>query len=104
MRLSELLASSVVDRQGRSIGRVRDVRLVEDGPLVDGVQAAFRVDAVLVGGGKTGTRIGYERGEVRGPLLVRWVFRRAERRAQTIPMTDLEWDVEQRLLRPRETT
>jgi sporulation protein YlmC with PRC-barrel domain len=35
MRLSDLLASTVFDHDGRAIGRVRDVRLVQDGPLVD---------------------------------------------------------------------
>jgi len=100
MRLSDLLASTVFDHDGRAIGRVRDVRLVQDGPLVDGTQAAFRVDAILTGGGMIGTRIGYDRGQVRGPALLRWLFSRGERRARTIPMHELEWDEEQRSLRP----
>jgi sporulation protein YlmC with PRC-barrel domain len=34
MRLSELLGAEVVDEAGRSAGRVHDVRLVQDGPVV----------------------------------------------------------------------
>ena len=37
MRLSELLGAEVLDEAGRSAGRVHDVRLVQDGPVLGGL-------------------------------------------------------------------
>jgi len=71
MRLSELLGAEVVDQAGRSVGRVHDVRLVQDGPPVGGFGAALRVDGLIVGRRAVGARLGYERREMRGPLLVK---------------------------------
>ena len=53
MRLSDLLGADVVDEAGRHAGRVHDVRLVQDGPLVGSFGAALRVDGggcLTVGG------------------------------------------------------
>ena len=36
MRLSDLLGAEVVDQAGESAGRVHDVRLVQDGPVLGG--------------------------------------------------------------------
>jgi len=99
MRISDLLALEVVDADGRQVGKVRDVRLVQDGPLLGSTQAAMRVDAVVAGGGALGIRLGYVRGRVRGPALLRWVFSWAERRADTFLMTDLDWDTDANVLR-----
>ena len=92
MRLSELLDRPVVDADGRALGKVRDVRLVQDGPVLRGTQAAMRVDAVVVSRGWRGVRLGYLRAEVRGPWLLRTIFRRLERAARTIPLRELAWD------------
>ena len=86
MKLSELLTADVVDADGRRVGPVRSVRLVQDGPVLGGTQAAMRVDAVIVGGGALGMRLGYVRGGVRGPLMLRWLFSWSERRSRTFPM------------------
>ena len=100
MRLSELLDRAVVTADGRSLGKVRDVRLVQDGPLLPGAtQAALRVDAVIVSRGWRGVRLGYLRGEVRGPWLLRAIFGRLERTARAISMRDLQWDDEEPVLR-----
>jgi uncharacterized protein YrrD len=78
MRLSELLGAEVVDQAGRSAGRVHDVRLVQDGPLVGGFGASLRVAGLIVGRRAVGARLGYERRDMRGPLLVKllvgWLF------------------------------
>jgi uncharacterized protein YrrD len=78
MRLSELLGAEVVDQTGRSAGRVHDVRLVQDGPLMGGFGAGLRVDGLLVGGRAIGARLGYERRDIRGPLLIKlaagWLY------------------------------
>jgi hypothetical protein len=74
MRLTDLLGAEVVDQAGRSAGKVHDVRLVQDGPLVGGFGAALRVDGLLVGRRAVGARLGYERRTMGGPLLVKLVF------------------------------
>ena len=73
MRLSDLLGAEVVDESGRSAGHVHDVRLVQDGPLVGAFGAGLRVDGLIVGRRSIGARLGYERGKMRGPLLVKLV-------------------------------
>ncbi|HEX8135551.1 MAG TPA: PRC-barrel domain containing protein [Actinomycetes bacterium] len=81
MRLSELLGADVVDQAGRSAGHVHDARLVQDGPVIGGFGASLRVEGLIVGRRSIGARLGYERGQVRGPLPVRllagWLYRGA---------------------------
>ena len=74
MRLTDLLGVEVIDQEGRSAGRVHDVRLVQDGPLVGGFGASLRVAGLIVGGRGIGVRLGYQRRKVRGPWLVRLLF------------------------------
>jgi len=81
MRLSDLLHSTVVDRDGHEVGSVEDVRLVQDGPLIEGFGAALRVEGLLIGGGTLSVRLGYHRKRVRGPVLLRALFTALERRA-----------------------
>jgi hypothetical protein len=98
MRMSDVLASRVYDHDGRCLGKVRDVRLVMDGP-VRGALAMLRVDAVIVGGNAIAGRLGYLRGGVRGPALLSAVMRPLERRARTFGARDVaDWDVEARRL------
>jgi len=73
MRLSDLLGADVVDQAGNSAGHVHDVRLVQDGPLVGAFGASLRVDGLIVGRRSIGARLGYERGQMRGPLPVKLV-------------------------------
>jgi uncharacterized protein YrrD len=73
LRLTNLLGAEVVDRAGRSAGRVHDVRLVQDGPILGGFGAGLRLDGLIVGRRAVGTRLGYERGRMHGPLLVKLV-------------------------------
>jgi hypothetical protein len=78
MRLSELLGAEVVDQAGGSAGHVHDVRLVQDGPVIGGFGASLRVDGLIVARRSIGARLGYERGQVRGPLPVKllagWLY------------------------------
>ena len=85
MRISDLLDRSVVDAAGADVGRVHDVRLVQDGALLGGVMAAPRVDALVVGGGALSVRLGYHRHGVRGPAPLRALFTALERRAVVVP-------------------
>jgi hypothetical protein len=71
MRLTELLGAEVVDQAGQLAGRVHDVRLVQDGPLVGGFGASLRLDGLVVGRRAVGARLGYDRRRMRGPLPVK---------------------------------
>jgi len=102
MRLSDLIGSEVVDVTGNSVGRISDVHLVQDGPVVDGLQARIRVDALLVGRGGWGERMGYVRGRARGPWLLGVLFRWIERHAQLIASDDVaDWDLDKGTVRLR---
>jgi sporulation protein YlmC with PRC-barrel domain len=93
MRIGELLRSSVVDADGHDLGSVNDVRLVQDGPYVEGFGVALRVDALVVGPGSVAVRLGYHRHQVKGPALLRLVFGAIDRRAHYVPWDDVEaWD------------
>ena len=76
MRLTDLLDAEVVDRSGRTIGRVHDVRLVQDGPPVGAAGASFRIEGLVVGGTGLGARLGYARANVRGPWLLNALYQR----------------------------
>jgi hypothetical protein len=88
MRLNELLGHRVLDRAGDDIGGVADVRLVQDGPLQPSMQAAFRVDGLIVVE-KHATRLfGYERHV--GPALLRWLVHRRLGAVWYLPWEDVE--------------
>lgn len=100
MRASELLRARVVDAEGADLGRVEDLRLVQDGPYVDGFGAAIRVDGMIVGKTTLAVRLGYDRHQVRGPALLRATFGALERRAHYVRWEDVE-AVEDRRVRLR---
>jgi hypothetical protein len=98
MRISDLLASEVRRADGAVVGKIREVRIVQDGPIV-GTQAGFRVDALLVGKRSLGVRLGYHAGHIRGPWLLNMLFRRSSRHITAVAMTDIDtWDHEQRVV------
>jgi sporulation protein YlmC with PRC-barrel domain len=70
MRLSELLGKEVVDATGERAGHVHDVRLVQDGVVTSGYDAAIRVHGLIIGRGGLANRLGYGRG-TRGPWFLR---------------------------------
>jgi hypothetical protein len=86
VRLTELLASRVVDAAGTSLGPVRDVRVVERQP--GGAGARFRVSGLVIGGGflaRPAHAWGFAEGRASGPWLLRALTSRAVRRARFIP-------------------
>jgi sporulation protein YlmC with PRC-barrel domain len=87
VRIAELLGAEVVDRDGRVLGRVHDVRLVRDGPPLASFEAAFTLDCLLFGPISIGTRLGYGRHGVRGPWLLKAIFERIHVRHQAA-----EWE------------
>ena len=99
MRISDLLASEVRKADGTPVGRVREVRVVQDGPIVNDLQAAFRVDALIVGRGSLGVRLGYHAGRIRGPWLLNVIFGRTKHRVHEISMDDVaHWDDTERIV------
>jgi hypothetical protein len=93
MLVSELLRSKVVDVDGKPVGDVDDVRLVQDGPLIEGFGAALRVDALIVGAGGVAVRLGYHRHQVAGPALLKRIFGALERRARVVRWDQVDtWD------------
>jgi sporulation protein YlmC with PRC-barrel domain len=76
MHLSELLGTDVVTTDGRDLGHIHDVRLVQDGPVLGDWGAALRVHEILVGRRSIGTRLGYGRGAIQGPMVLRLLFGR----------------------------
>lgn len=93
MRLAELLRSDVVDRDGTTVGSVDDVRLVQDGPVLEGFGAALRIDGLIVGHGSIAVRLGYHRHQVKGPLLLKRLFTALETRARYVSWDQVDhWD------------
>jgi hypothetical protein len=79
MLLSELLGAQVVTTDGDEIGHVRDVVLVQDGPMGANGRAGLRLHAVAVGARSFGSRLGYAQGTVEGPWLLRRLLHRPPR-------------------------
>jgi hypothetical protein len=70
MRLSDLLGADVRDVDGIVVGRVRDVRLVQDGPVQGTFGAGLRVRGLVVGRVDLGSRLGFRRRAVVAPAIV----------------------------------
>ena len=79
MRAGTLLHTEVVDSAGLVVGRVRDVRLVRDGPILrPSGERAPRVDGLIVGRVGFASGLGYGRTVSRPwPLaaIIRWLLR-----------------------------
>ena len=85
MLLSDLLGARVREG-GRPLGFVHDVRVIQDGPEVEGLGRTFSVTGVLIGPRLAG-RLAVGRPEVRHPLLLKAIGRLLERRLEFV-----EWD------------
>jgi hypothetical protein len=93
MNLSDLLGCAVVDADGTTLGEVSDVRLVQDGPLLAGITAALRVDALLIGRSSLAERLGYVHGGVTRPALLARALRAVAGRARLVEWESVDrWD------------
>ncbi|MCW2599283.1 MAG: hypothetical protein JWM02_1112 [Frankiales bacterium] len=72
MRGTDLIGLPVIGPDGSKHGRVLDVRLVQDGPLM-GAYAALRIEGLVVGHHRVAAHLGYDRADVSGPWLVNLV-------------------------------
>jgi hypothetical protein len=93
VRGAELLRLPVVGPGGEPLGRVLDVRLVQDGPLL-GAFAAMRVEGFVVGRHGLAARLGYDRYDAQGPWLVGRAVRWVTRHTRYLPWDDAELDDE----------
>jgi hypothetical protein len=84
MKVSDLIGLDVVDRSGRALGRVLELRCVLDGPP-RGSLATPRIDALITTRRHTGFLLGYDRPQQRGPWLVRAISTRLHRHRKIIP-------------------
>jgi sporulation protein YlmC with PRC-barrel domain len=87
MRLNELLGRRVIDADGKEIGGVADIRLVQDGPLLTSQQAALRIDGLIVVERRATRLFGYERHV--GPALLRWLVHRRLGQVWYLPWGDV---------------
>lgn len=87
MRGSELIGLPVRGLDGRPLGRVVDVRLVQDGPL-RGAFAALRVDGLVVGRHRVAAHLGYDRARVRSPWLIHFLVTRLTRENGLLPWSE----------------
>jgi hypothetical protein len=86
MRASELFAATVVDEDGRTLGRVHDIRISRDTSAgADGKGAPIRVVGLAVGGGRLVHTWGFAEGRATGPWLLRVITARGARRARFLP-------------------
>ena len=84
MRLSDILESEVVDVQGRHIGKVREVRLVREGPAQGAFGPSYQISGLIFGGAAVGSRLGYGRGGIDGPWPLKKFFRSLERQRKYV--------------------
>ena len=90
-RVSDVIGAHVFDADGEPIAGVAEVRLCAYGPATGAVGVAMTLDALLVGLGAVGDRLGYAlpHGPKR-PFALNRVFRAFARRAQIIPWRAVE--------------
>ena len=98
MRLSDLLGAVVVDRDGTVVGRVRDARLVQDGPIQGTFGAGLRLVGLIVGPVAVGSRLGFRRPDVTAPAIIARPVRVLDARTRYVPW-DAVAEVEHRTIR-----
>jgi sporulation protein YlmC with PRC-barrel domain len=90
-RMNDFLEATVVDREGRTLGQVLDVRIRPE----PGERARLLFTGLVVGRGRPGSFLGYDRRGDMGPWvvsrLVRWLHRHSGYLAWD-DVTDVDWE------------
>jgi hypothetical protein len=89
VRLTGLLGVDVFGSDGRTAGSVLDVRMAQRGPLIGSFGAALQPEWLIVGRHEAGARLGYDRGDVRGPLPIRQLIRRLHAETRLVPWSTI---------------
>jgi sporulation protein YlmC with PRC-barrel domain len=100
MRLAGFLGRSIVDRSGRELGAIHDVRLVKDGPPIGSFGASYRVHSLIAASPSIGVRLGLHREELKGPWPLKAIFRRVHAGIVTVHWNRV-WSIEEDLVRLR---
>jgi hypothetical protein len=90
--VDDLLGADVVGPRDQHLGHVLDVRLA---PTGDAQDPALVLTDLLVGRGRPGSFLGYDRSDDQGPWLVRRIVRRVHRHSGLLSATDIDdvdWD------------
>ena len=89
-RVALLFGRDVIAADGTELGRIHDVRLRADGPVLPGFGPALRIEGVIVGRGSIAARLGFDRADLAGPWPLSVLGRRAARRARFVPWETLD--------------
>ena len=100
MRLAGFLGKSIIDRSGRDLGTIHDVRLVKNGPAIGSFGASYRVHSLLAGSPSIGVRLGLHREELKGPWPLKALFRRVHAGIVTVHWNEV-WSIEEEAIRLR---
>jgi sporulation protein YlmC with PRC-barrel domain len=100
MRLAGFLGKSIVDRSGRDLGAIHDVRLVRDRPAIGSFGASYRVHSLIAGGPSIGVRLGLLREELKGPWPLTAIFRRVHAGIIAVHWNEI-WSIEEEVVRLR---
>ena len=84
MRLSDILECQIVDGRGEPIGWVHDVRLIRQGPPQGKFGPSYEVLGLIVGRSAVGTRLGFDRAEVKGPWPLKKLFGQMQRKSEYV--------------------
>src|SRR4051794_1132794 len=87
-----LLGADVVGPRGERLGNVLDVRLAPSG---DSAHTVLVLTDLLVGRGRPGSYLGYDRSGDQGPALVRWLVRWLHRDSGMVAASDItsiDWE------------
>jgi hypothetical protein len=85
LRLGLLFGRPAVDLDDQPIGRVHDLRLRRDGPVIPGFGPALRVEGVIIGRSSIAKRLGLDRHDITGPWPLNAWGKRAAGRALFVP-------------------
>jgi sporulation protein YlmC with PRC-barrel domain len=100
MRLAAFLGKSVLDRSGRDLGAIHDVRLVQDGPVIGSFGASYRVHTLIAGTPSIGVRLGLHREELKGSWPLKALFERVHAGIFTVRWSEIR-SIEEDVVRLR---
>src|SRR5438105_5066620 len=93
MRTIDLVGRAVLDPDGRQLGRVVDLRLVDARPS-GGALPTLRVDGLVVSPRRIAAHWGYDRYAQQGPWLLRRFARWWQRPARYVRWEDVRWPID----------
>jgi|tagenome__1003787_1003787.scaffolds.fasta_scaffold19020318_2 hypothetical protein len=91
-RVGLLFGRYVITAEGATLGRIHDVRLRADGPILPGFGPAFRIEGVIIRPESIASRLGFDRPDIDGPWPLSALGKRAARRALVVPWETLNLD------------